>query len=204
MNRTLSLLQLLKLLQLGNFGVLEVNYSVSIQQIFTYLNGTVPHTGAQRWIRYAPRSQWQSCMAAASNQACVPLGIHKDFPNGAQAWIVLTELIFSSLNWPAWNMLTGQSSQFCFPLLFHNYPVSTVQNKDISLIYSAYFILLQLCWYCILPSCEKIPKKQPKILKEISHNWGTIMFPAISWIEALSKIFILKHNFSTFEIYVFW
>lgn len=37
---------------------------------------------AQRWIRYAPCSPWQLCMAAGLDKACVPVGLLKDFLRG--------------------------------------------------------------------------------------------------------------------------
>lgn len=96
------------------------------------------HMLAQRWIRSAPCSQWQLCMAAGLDKACVPMGILENFLRGPWAWIVLTEPIFRSLNWPARNVLAEQSSQSYFSTPFPITLSPLYETKLLPMMHVAY------------------------------------------------------------------
>lgn len=57
----------------------------------------MPHAGAQRWIRYAPCSQCQSCMAAVFRRGMCARGLRRDFPRGTWECTVLTRICFQAL-----------------------------------------------------------------------------------------------------------
>lgn len=126
-----------------------------------------------------------------SGQACVPLGIHEDFP---RAWIVLTESILRPLSWPVWNVLAGQSSQLYISAIL------TLQKKNISLTHSA---------DCVVPHCTDIARRPNKgATKNIEESLLKLKYynsPSHHINRSIARKFLfLSTIFSKLALYVYF